>query len=106
MAFIMSLGLHLSYKRAFMNILFYYEELYNTTTERLKELAGISIQHKNSLLKQMREHTPSFPTNSTDIDLLTRKVVASLGAVLCPEAAAEYAGAGKLLEMDMAEGAE
>lgn len=90
-----------------MNILFYYEELYNTTTERLKELAGISIQHKNNLLKQMKDHTPSFLTTSTtDIDLLTKKVVASLGAVLCPEAAAEYAGVSKLLEMDMAEGAE
>lgn len=90
-----------------MNILFYYEELYNTTAERLKELAGISIQHKNNLLKQMREHTPSFLTTTTaDIDLLAKKVVASLGAVLCPEAAAEYAGFSKLTEQDMAEEAE
>lgn len=89
-----------------MNILFYYEELYNTTTERLKELAGISIQHKNNLLKQMKEHTPAFlNTSTTDIDILAKKVVASLGAVLCPEAAADYAGISKLTELDMA-GAE
>jgi len=89
-----------------MNILFYYEELYRTTTERLKEFAGISIQHKNNLLKQLKEHNPSFPTTSADIDQLAKKAVASLGAVLCPEAAAEYAGFSKLLEMDMAEGVE
>jgi len=89
-----------------MNILFYYEELYRTTTERLKEFAGISIQHKNNLLKQLKEHTPSFPTTSADIDLLAKKAMTSLGTVLCPEAAAEYAGFSKLLEMDMSAAAE
>ncbi|QHS58063.1 hypothetical protein [Chitinophaga agri] len=89
-----------------MNMLFYYEELYNTTTERLKALAGLSIQHKNNLLRQMKEHTPAFFATPTDIENLARKAVVSLGAMLCPEAAAEYAGMSKLLEMDMVEGAE
>ncbi|MBW8687479.1 hypothetical protein [Chitinophaga rhizophila] len=89
-----------------MNILFYYEELYNTTTERLKALAGLSLQHKNNLLRQMKEHTPTFLTTSSDIETLARNAVASLGTMLCPEAAAEYAGMSKLLEMDMSESAE
>ncbi len=85
-----------------MNMLFYYEELYNTAAERMKALADLSANHRNNLLRQLKEHIPSLLITTGDIDAVAKKMMASLGAVLCPEAAADYAGLSKLTEMDLA----
>lgn len=84
-----------------MNMLFYYEELYNTAAERMKALADLSASHRNNLLRQLKEHIPSLLITTGDIDTVAKRMMASLGAVLCPEAAADYAGLSKLTEMDL-----
>ncbi|CAL1518483.1 hypothetical protein [Chitinophaga sp. MM2321] len=84
-----------------MNMLFYYEQLCNTAAERMKMLADISTNRGTYLLRQLREYTSSSLITTVDVDTLTKKMFTSLGSILCPEAAAEYAGAGKLLEMDL-----
>ncbi|MCW3465794.1 hypothetical protein [Chitinophaga nivalis] len=86
-----------------MNMLFYYEELYNTAAERINQLVDISVMHRNTLLQRLREQTPSLLITTADIDLVAQRIMASVGAVLCPQAAAEYAGVSKLLEMEMEE---
>lgn len=85
-----------------MNMLFYYEELYNTAAERMKALADLSANHRNKLLRQLKEHIPSLLITTGDLDAVARKMMTSLGAVLCPEAAADHAGLSKLTEMDLA----
>lgn len=77
-----------------MNMLFYYEEIYNAAIDRINKLVNLSenLTHRlNRLITQ------------EDIDAVTERSMFSSGNVLCPDAAAEYAGISKLLELDMQE---
>lgn len=87
-------------------MLFYYEELYHAAINRMNKLVGVTGEHKHNLLRRFRNHTPSLLITTEDIDLVTQKIMTSLGAVLCPQAAAEYAGVSKMLEMDMHDNGE
>ncbi|MDQ0106863.1 hypothetical protein SAMN05660909_00285 [Chitinophaga terrae (ex Kim and Jung 2007)] len=88
-----------------MNMLFYYDELYHAAVERINKLVDLSVAQKNILLQRLQQ-TPFLSTTTEDIELVTNKILHSLGAVLCPEAYADYAGNGKLLEMEMLDNGE
>ena len=87
--------------RFFMNMLFYYDELYKAAVERINKLVDISVQQKNSLLQHLKNQAPFLSTTTEDIDLVAQKIMNSLGSVLCPDAAADFAGGSKLLELEM-----
>jgi hypothetical protein len=78
-----------------MNMLFYYEEIYNTAIERINKLVNMSGNLTNSLFNRL--------ITQEDIDQVMQKSMLSLGNMLCPDAGAEYAGVSKLLELDMQE---
>jgi hypothetical protein len=84
-----------------MNMLFYYEELYRAAVERMNKLVDLSINAKGALLQRISNQTPSLVITTEDIDLVAQRMMTSLGAVLCPQAAADYAGISKLMELDM-----
>ena len=84
-----------------MNMLFYYDELYKAAVERINKLVDISVQQKNSLLQHLKNQAPFLSTTTEDIDLVAQRIMNSLGSVLCPDAAADFAGGGKLLELEM-----
>jgi hypothetical protein len=84
-----------------MNMLFYYDELYKAAVERINKLVDISVQQKNSLLQHLRNQAPFLSTTTEDIDLVAQRIMNSLGSVLCPDAAADFAGGSKLLELEM-----
>ena len=84
-----------------MNMLFYYDELYKAAVERINKLVDISVQQKNSLLQHLKNQAPFLSTTTEDIDLVAQKIMNSLGSVLCPDAAADFAGGSKLLELEM-----
>ncbi|HVI48654.1 MAG TPA: hypothetical protein VM802_27545 [Chitinophaga sp.] len=79
-----------------MNTFLYYEELYKTAYARIKAIKDISMQHRDWLLQMLKEHCPDFPVTTEDIEIVMRNITNSLGMVLCPQAAAEYAGLSKL----------
>lgn len=85
----------------FMNMLFYYDELYKAAVERINKLVDISVQQKNSLLQHLKNQAPFLSTTTEDIDLVAQRIMNSLGSVLCPDAAADFAGGSKLLELEM-----
>ena len=87
--------------RFFMNMLFYYDELYKAAVERINKLVDISVQQKNSLLQHLKNQAPFLSTTTEDIDLVAQRIMNSLGSVLCPDAAADFAGGSKLLELEM-----
>lgn len=78
-----------------MNMLFYYDEIFNTAIERINKLVNISGNLTHTLINRL--------ITQEDIDEVTAKSTFSSGAILCPDAAAEYAGLSKLLELDMQE---
>jgi hypothetical protein len=82
-------------------MLFYYDELYHAAIDRMNKLVEMTGEHKQHLLRRLRNHAPSLLITTEDIDLVTQKIITSLGAVLCPQAAADYAGVSKMLEMDI-----
>ncbi|MFY0254180.1 hypothetical protein ACDQ55_09525 [Chitinophaga sp. 30R24] len=84
-----------------MNMLFYYEELYKAAVERINKLVDISVNQKNVLLQRLKSQSPFFGTTTEDIDHVSDKMMASMGMILCPDAAADFAGGSKLLEMEM-----
>lgn len=84
-----------------MNMLFYYDELYKAAVERINKLVDISVQQKNSLLQHLKNQAPFLSTTTEDIDLVAQRIMNSLGSVLCPDAAADFAGGSKLLELEM-----
>ncbi|NLR81380.1 hypothetical protein [Chitinophaga eiseniae] len=84
-----------------MNMLFYYDELYKVAVERINQLVDISVQQKNTLLQRLKSQAPFLATTTEDIDLVAQRMMASLGSILCPDAAADFAGGSKLLEMEM-----
>ena len=84
-----------------MNMLFYYDELYTAAVERINKLVDISVQQKNSLLQHLKNQAPFLSTTTEDIDLVAQRIMNSLGSVLCPDAAADFAGGSKLLELEM-----
>ncbi|ASZ13203.1 hypothetical protein KTO58_08320 [Chitinophaga pendula] len=87
-----------------MNMLFYYDEIYNAAVTRIKQIAGISVHRKNRLVNMLKENIPSFVVKPEDIDEVSTNTRNSIGLMLCPEALAEYAGISKLLEKDIDEG--
>ncbi|RFS20707.1 hypothetical protein DVR12_19305 [Chitinophaga silvatica] len=88
-----------------MNMLFYYDELYHTAVERINKIVDLSVSQKNSLLQRLQQ-SPFLSATTEDIEQVTNKIIHSLGSVLCPEAYADYAGNGKLLEMEMLDNEE
>lgn len=82
-------------------MLFYYDELYKAAVERINKLVDISVQQKNSLLQHLKNQAPFLSTTTEDIDLVAQRIMNSLGSVLCPDAAADFAGGSKLLELEM-----
>ncbi|MBS0027523.1 hypothetical protein ACTJJ0_19955 [Chitinophaga sp. 22321] len=84
-----------------MNMLFYYDELYKAAVERINKIVDISVQQKNSLIQRLKTQAPFLATTTEDIDLVAQRMMNSLGSVLCPDAAADFAGGSKLLEMEM-----
>jgi hypothetical protein len=84
-----------------MNMLFYYDELYKAAVERINKIVDISVQQKNSLISRLKSQAPFLSTTTEDIDLVAQRMMNSLGSVLCPDAAADFAGGSKLLEMEM-----
>lgn len=53
-------------------------------------MVSLPVSFRNSLM-----------ITTEDIDLVAQRLFDSLGAMLCPQAAAELAGMGKLVEMDL-----
>lgn len=84
-----------------MNMLFYYDELYKAAVERINKIVDISVQQKNGLIQRLKSQAPFLSTTTEDIDLVAQRMMNSLGSVLCPDAAADFAGGSKLLEMEM-----
>jgi hypothetical protein len=84
-----------------MNMLFYYDELYKAAVERINKVVDLSVQQKNSLIQRIKSQAPFLSTTTEDIDLVAQRMMNSLGSVLCPDAAADFAGGSKLLEMEM-----
>ncbi|SEW53826.1 hypothetical protein [Chitinophaga arvensicola] len=84
-----------------MNMLFYYDELYKAAVERINKLVDISVAQKNALIQRLKSQAPFLATTTEDIDNVSQKMMNSLGMMLCPDAAADFAGGSKLLEMEM-----
>jgi hypothetical protein len=84
-----------------MNMLFYYDELYKAAVERINKLVDVSVTQKNALIQRLKSQAPFLATTTEDIDLVAQRMMNSLGMVLCPDAAADFAGGSKLLELEM-----